>query len=273
MSMGIRVLLGSSAAISGLLIATSAYGQTASAAFKPLTIQPVAPAAQDTANNQPNSPPTSSVGVQANSLPQRPVIMPIRDLTVLPRALPIRRQLPISAIRAVPQVSLGSATVNFTPVLQNPSALFNVTNRLRNLPQLAKVERDEADVVEIDEGLLVRSSLKYTVQPGACANTASRSQLEAAGNSCFRQSNRIQRLSALSNPQSASFIADPVARAAAIANYRAAITADHSELQARAAEMGSLDRRRPAQQGLRHSNGPSPSSTCLVGKGTMALQV
>lgn len=234
--MGIRVSLASSAAISGLLIATSAHGQTASGAFKPLTIQPVAPAAQDTANNQPNSPPTSSAGVQANPLPQRPIIMPIRDLTVLPRSLPIRRQLPISAIRAVPQVSLGSATVNFTPVLQNPAALFNVANRLRSLPLLAKVERDEADVVEIDEGLLVRSELKYTVQPGACANSASRSQLEAAGNSCFRQFNGIQRLSALSNPQSASFIVDPVARAAAIANYRAAITADHSELQARAAE-------------------------------------
>lgn len=101
--------------------------------------------------------------------------MPIRDLTILTRALPIRRQLPIAAIRAVPQVSLGAATVNFTPVLQNPAALFNVANRLRNLPQLAKVERDEADVVEIDEGLLVRSALKYTVQPGACANQASRS--------------------------------------------------------------------------------------------------
>jgi hypothetical protein len=173
---------------------------------------------------------------QSRPLPQRPTITPLRDLSVLTRALPIRRQLPIAAIRAIPQVSLGSATVNFTPVLQNPAALFNVANRLRSLPQLAKVEQDEADVVEIDEGLLVRSALKYTVQPGACANAENRTQLEAAGNSCFRQSNVLQRLSALSNPASAAFISDPVARANAIANYRAAIAADQAELQGRAAE-------------------------------------
>lgn len=234
--MSIRISLASSAAICGLLVATSAYGQTVSGVFKPVSIPPVAPATQNAAERQPNNSPPSSAGTQAPPLPQRPVIMPIRDLTVLTRALPVRRQLPIAALRAVPQVSLGAATVNFTPVLQNPAALFNVANRLRNLPQLAKVERDEADVVEIDEGLLVRSALKYTVQPGACSDSASRSQLEAAGNSCFRQSKGLQRLNALSNPQSASFIADPVARATMIANYRAAITSDQVELQARAAE-------------------------------------
>lgn len=230
--MSIRISLACSAAICGLLASTSVQAQTASGVFKPLIIQPAPSLPEKADAGQVNSPPAA----QPNSLPQRPVILPIRDLTVLTRALPIRRQLPIAAIRAVPQVSLGSATVNFTPVLQNPAALFNVANRLRNLPQLAKVERDEADVVEIDEGLLVRSALKYTVQPGACANPASRSQLEAAGNSCFRQSNGFQRISALSNPQSGNFIADPAARAAAIANYRSAISADNSELRARAAE-------------------------------------
>ncbi len=182
--------------------------------------------AQVPASVQPNGS-TSSV---------RPSTSLLRDLTILPRALPVRKQLPLAAIRATPLVKLGSASVNFAPVLQNPAALFNVASRLRDLPLLAKVEHDEADIVEIDEGLLVRSALKYTVQPGACANSSSRSQLEAAGNACFQPASGDQRLAALSNPQSAGFVADPHIRATIIANYRAAVLSDQTELFARAAE-------------------------------------
>lgn len=186
-----------------------------------------APVPAETVSPVPGGPGSGPIGGLA---------LPPRDLTALSRLLPIRRQLPIAAIRAIPQVSLGAATVNFTPVLQNPAALFNVASRLRSLPQLARVERDEADVVEIDEGLLVRSALRYQIQPGACARPEGRLGLEAAGSGCFRRTPVVERLAALANPVSPAYVADPEARASAIAAYQGAVSADHNALQAQAAE-------------------------------------
>lgn len=232
-----KVALAASVAIFGISGSTEALAQTADPVFKPLIIPPAKGNSQAGAQSSSEAAaPSQQAAPAPMPIPQRPIITPIRDLTVLTRAVPIRRQLPIAAIRAIPKISLGNATVNFTPVLQNPAALFNVANRLRDLPQLTKVERDETDIVEIDEGLLVRSALKYTVKPGACSDPASRARIEAAGNACFRRGNGFKRLDALANPASPNFIADPGARADAIAQYQATTAADQSEFQVRAAE-------------------------------------
>lgn len=113
-----KVALAASVAIFGISGSTEALAQTADPVFKPLIIPPAKGNSQAGAQSSSEAAaPSQQAAPAPMPIPQRPIITPIRDLTVLTRAVPIRRQLPIAAIRAIPKISLGNATVNFTPVL------------------------------------------------------------------------------------------------------------------------------------------------------------
>jgi hypothetical protein len=134
--------------------------------------------------------------------------------------LHVVRQYPLSSVRSNPQVALGDARLDFTPMLTNPKALFNVAERLRAMPQQVQVQEQSSDVTEIDQGLVIHEVLTYRILPGKCADQATKSQLASAGVSCFTQATASERIAEFSRPGSPRYVADPEKRQAAIAAYQ-----------------------------------------------------
>ena len=125
----------------------------------------------------------------------------------------VKRSYSLAAIRTQPVVRLGQRDVDFTPVLQNPDSFFNVAQRLRQEPGLVEVRADTTDIFEIEQGIVVRSFLNYTIKPGACSNAAARRRIAQTGVECFSRLSQTERMRAMSDPNSARYVADPQERA------------------------------------------------------------
>jgi hypothetical protein len=144
------------------------------------------------------------------------VIRPGATSTTIEK-LQIKREIALPTVRSNPVVKLRTTDVDFKPVLANPRALFNVAQTLRAKPQLATVRADETRIFEVQQGLIVRSFLSYEIKPGVCTHAAKRSQLAATGVQCATRVDPKARAAAFANPNDPHYVANPAARARAIA--------------------------------------------------------
>jgi hypothetical protein len=121
--------------------------------------------------------------------------------------LQVQRTLDVASLRRNPLVQVGTIQADMRPVLQNPAAPMNVASRLRQAPQLVADVHDTTEVIEAQEGLLVRQFLAYRMLPGACTDRARRLAVSRAGGSCFTRMSPEQRAAARSDPDSPRYVA------------------------------------------------------------------
>lgn len=131
------------------------------------------------------------------------------------RSVIARRQLRLDDIKVRPTLKLGAATLDFEPFLKDPQAPFNIATRLKALPDAARVAEDKTDIVEVDQGLLVKSKLSYRIDGKTCANPQRRAQLAQAGAPCFARQTLAQKVAELSRSSSGRFIEDQEQRSTA----------------------------------------------------------
>jgi hypothetical protein len=160
-------------------------------------------------------PPNAAIKAQSNAVTLRS-----GSFSAMMKSLPVKRQVAFPSLRSNPVMALGRGKADFRPMLNNPNALFNVAQKLRAMPQLASVRADDTQVVEVAQGLIVRNYLVYQLKPGVCSNTARRAQLPKA-TPCVTRTDAQGRAAAFANPQDVHYVADPAARAKAIAAVNA----------------------------------------------------
>lgn len=118
-------------------------------------------------------------------VPNEAVMLRQRDTSAALEAASVRRRLSLQSVRAQPVIALAQGEADMRPVLQNPGAPVNLAQRLRAAPQLAKVEADSFEVIEIPQGFVVRQNLAYRLTPGACGTSDRRRAIAEKGVQCF----------------------------------------------------------------------------------------
>jgi hypothetical protein len=154
-------------------------------------------------------------GVVAQVPADAVVLRPGNSATTL-QSLRVARQYALPALRTQPVINVQAGRVDLKPMLANPKALFNVAQQLRAQPQLVQVTADETQVLEVEQGLVVRSFLGYRLRTGACSDRGRASQLANTGARCFTQMTPQTRAAAFANPRDPHFVADPRQRAMAL---------------------------------------------------------
>jgi hypothetical protein len=152
------------------------------------------------------------------------------------RQLSVKRRIPLASLRTNPQLVLGNATLDMKPVFDNPASLLNLADRLRSEPALAASVSDRAEVLEVEQGLLIRQFLSYQPAPAACGTSSGRGRMARTGTDCFVRLADAQRAGQFSDSASPRFVADPAKRAQAIATARAEAEQEQADLSAGIAE-------------------------------------
>lgn len=132
--------------------------------------------------------------------------------------LNVKRRLSLQRLRANPVIALRDGTADLRPMLDNPAALSNLASRLKAQPALARVSADRLEVLEIDQGLIVQQYLSYRLSPGACSDPRKRAEIRRIGADCFDRLSMSQRGAAFADPRDPHYVADPGARAKALAD-------------------------------------------------------
>lgn len=146
--------------------------------------------------------------------------------------LRVVRKYALADVRSRPQVTLGLARLDLTPMLSNQKALFNIALKLHAMPQHVEVKEDSSEISEVDEGLVIHHTLTYRILPGKCSDPNAKAQLTQAGIGCFEQGATTERLAEFSRPGAARYVADPGKRQQATMAYQrniAASTADANQ--------------------------------------------
>lgn len=151
--------------------------------------------------------------------------------------LRVVRKYVLSDVRTNSRVSLGSAQLNFKPMLNNPKALFNVAQTLRSMPQIASVTSDQTDMNEIDQGLVVHHVLGYRILPGKCSDTAARAQLQNVGLGCFQSQTLASGIQGFSTPGNPRYVADAGKRLRAVAAYQDKVHQQEAEIAGHIADL------------------------------------
>ena len=174
--------------------------------------------------------------------PSGAIILRAEPANVTIQSLHVLRQLPIANIRSQPIVKVGTTNLDFKPMLNNPRALFNIATSLRKLPKFAEVMDEKTLATEVDQGMIVNSTLTYRLKPGACSDSGRRAMIAKAGVSCATQLNDAALVSAFANPKDAHYVADPGERATALAAAKSNRAASASQIAADITELrGSLN--------------------------------
>lgn len=101
------------------------------------------------------------------------------------RTVRVKRQFAIDALRTNPVIMLDHSRIDLRPVLMNPATLSNVAGTLKRMPRVARISADEFEVMEIEQGLILRQYISYRLSPGVCSDGSLRAQLDRAGVACF----------------------------------------------------------------------------------------
>lgn len=139
------------------------------------------------------------------------------------------RKYPLVDLRNRPQLTLGQARLDVTPMLRNDRALFNVAQRLRAMPQHVEVREDSSDISEVDQGLVIHHTLTYRILPGKCADANAKAQLARAGVGCFERGATTERVAEFSRPGAPRYVADANRRQTVIATYQRNIAASAAD--------------------------------------------
>ena len=186
---------------------------------------------QTTAPGSPQTAPPLPRPLTPNSLaapPRMAVVRPIPNSVILRggtheetmQRLHVVRKYDLAGLRTSPQVTVGEARLDFSPMLNNPKALFNVAQKLHELPQHVQVIEESSEVSEVDEGVVIHHVLSYRILPGKCADAEATAQLARAGIGCFRRSPMNERMAEFSRPGGPRYVADPGKRQDVITNFQ-----------------------------------------------------
>jgi hypothetical protein len=134
--------------------------------------------------------------------------------------LHVLRKYDLAGLRASPQVTVGEARLDFSPMLNNPKALFNVAQQLHQIPQHVQMVEEASEVSEIDEGMVIHHVLAYRILPGKCADPAATAQLARLGVGCFTRAPMNGRVAEFSKPGSLRYVANAQKRQEAITNFQ-----------------------------------------------------
>jgi hypothetical protein len=134
--------------------------------------------------------------------------------------LHVIRKYDLTSLRTSPQITAGEARLDFTPMLNNPKALFNVAQQLHELPQHVQVIEEGSEVSEVDEGVVIHHVLSYRILPGKCADSAATAQLARAGIGCFTRAPMNERLAEFSKHDSPRYVANAQKRQEAITDFQ-----------------------------------------------------
>jgi hypothetical protein len=194
--------------------------QTTGANAQPAPFNP-----QATSSNPQSTPPNLQRAEQAQPFTMR---RPVANSVILSggthaqtmQRLHVVRTYALQQVRSNPQVTLGAARLDFTPMLNNPKALFNIAQRLHQLPQHVEIKEETSELSEVDQGLVIHHVLSYRILPGKCADATAKVQLANAGVQCFTRESASQRIAEFGQPNSARYVADPAKRQAAIAAFQ-----------------------------------------------------
>ncbi len=159
-------------------------------------------------------------GVTTTAVPGA-VMLRAGDHDAVMQSLPVLRTTTLAQLRGNPRLMLGRTRVDLTPVLTRPGSVLNVAQRLQALPAVGRANAVDVQVSEIAQGLVVRSFINYQLEIGACSDERRR-QVEAIGLHCRTRLSDAERTAAFSTPGNVHYVADPRARAAAIARARGA---------------------------------------------------
>ena len=160
------------------------------------------------------------------------VILRSEQPDVTMQSLHVLRQLPLADIEAHPIVMVGKTRLDFQPMLENRRAPFNIAKSLREIPQAAQVIADKTTFVEIDQGIVVRSSLTYRIEPGTCSDGARRAMVAKAGVDCATRLNDSALAAAFANKNDAHYVADSAMRATALAAAKSQRAASAAQMAA-----------------------------------------
>jgi hypothetical protein len=155
----------------------------------------------------------------ARSLPNS-VILRGEDHATTMQKLRVTRQYALNDLRTRPQAMLGETKLDFSPMVNNPKALFNIAARLHAMPQSVEVREDTSEISEVDQGLVLHHVLTYRILPGKCADPGAQAQLARAGISCFTKVSQSQHVAEFAMPSNVRYVADPGKRAIAIAAFK-----------------------------------------------------
>jgi hypothetical protein len=153
------------------------------------------------------------------SLPNSQILRGDDHATTMQR-LRVLRQYRISDMRSNPQIALGADRLDFSPMLNNPKALFNVAQRLHAMPQSVEVREDTSEVSEVDQGVVIHHVLTYRILPGKCTDPIGQEQIARAGIGCFTKGSASQHIAEFGMPGNVRYVADPGKRQQAIAAYQ-----------------------------------------------------
>jgi hypothetical protein len=171
-------------------------------------------------------------GLSPVSVAQRPVPNSVVLRGAYPETmqrLHVVRKYALTDLRSRPQVTLGQARLDFTPMLQNDKALFNIAQRLREMPQHVEVREDSSEISEVDQGLVIHHSLTYRILPGKCADQNAKAQLARVGVACFERAATSERVAEFSRPGAPRYVADQNKRQTAIATYQRNVAASAAD--------------------------------------------
>lgn len=181
--------------------------------------------------------PPSSVAVYAQS---DSVTLKSGSTDSIVKSLRVKRKIPFATLRASPVITLGKAKVDMKPVLANPASLFNVAARLRNQRALADVMSENTEVLEVDQGLIIRQFLTYRIKPGVCSNSARRMALLRSGVRCSTRLTSAERAAAFANPNDPHYVADRTKRAQAIVSASKTVAAEQSKIAGNLAQFRTM---------------------------------
>lgn len=132
------------------------------------------------------------------------------------RTVTVKRRFTIDALRVNPVIASDHGTIDLRPVLANPATPSNIAGALKTMPRVARVSADSFEVLQIDQGLILRQYVSYRLNPGVCATGSLRTQLDKSGASCFERLPDTVRRAAFADPGNPRYVADPSARKKAI---------------------------------------------------------
>lgn len=139
----------------------------------------------------------------------------------LVKQMPVVREMSAAQLRVNPMVAIGKTQLDFRKMIDSPTALINVADRLGKMPDLVEVLPGRMTAFETKNGVLVRDFLSYRIKPGVCGNAGARTRLEATGVSCFTRSSAADMDGGYARPGDIRYVKDPVQRAKALAEARA----------------------------------------------------
>lgn len=148
------------------------------------------------------------------------VVLGGSDAKGLPRGLKVLRVIDPSALAKNPRLDVGATTFDFTPFLRNPKSLPNIGQKLRSMPDLVDVHDATVVVSQVPQGVVVTSTLSYSLKPGACTLAENRARILATGVSCFSYRAQSVRQAAVAKPGTVEFVEQSGLRGKALATMR-----------------------------------------------------